>query len=109
MSWCASSKRSLPLPPLTTDRLTLCPPVRSGQYVAKTKNKCMDTSWKKSLTELRNTTFDTKGSTASRQWTYQTCNEFGYFQVIFFFFLRALTDKGTPHPRPLACSPLIQA
>ena len=40
---------------------------------------CMDVSYAKTLAEMRNATFD--GFKAARQWYYQTCNEFGYFQT----------------------------
>ncbi|KNC86670.1 hypothetical protein SARC_01207 [Sphaeroforma arctica JP610] len=43
-----------------------------------TKGKCVDASWKDSIDVLKEEAFD--GQAAARQWQYQTCNEFGYFQ-----------------------------
>lgn len=40
---------------------------------------CMEVSYATTLAEMRNATFD--GLKAARQWYYQTCNEFGYFQT----------------------------
>jgi len=40
---------------------------------------CMEVSYAETLEEMRNTSFD--GFKAARQWYYQTCNEFGYFQT----------------------------
>lgn len=48
-------------------------------FRAAANSTCLDVSWDDSITELMNTTFD--GESSSRQWTYQTCNEFGYYQT----------------------------
>lgn len=41
---------------------------------------CMDYSYKKSLADLKNTTISPVG-VGMRQWYYQTCTEFGYYQT----------------------------
>jgi len=41
--------------------------------------RCVPSSWEKDMmAELRNVTFD--GRASSRQWIWQSCNEFGFFQ-----------------------------
>ena len=47
---------------------------------------CVPSSWSDLIDELRVEEFD--GSSAMRQWIYQSCNEFGYFQ----------TTEGSDHP-----------
>jgi len=47
---------------------------------------CVPSSWKDLVDELSEIEFD--GSSAGRQWIYQSCNEFGYFQ----------TTEGSDHP-----------
>jgi hypothetical protein len=42
------------------------------------QQECLDVSYKSSLVAMKNTTFD--GSSSMRQWVWQTCNEFGYYQ-----------------------------
>eukprot|EP01135_Chromosphaera_perkinsii_P004902 Nk52_evm7s304 gene=Nk52_evmTU7s304 len=49
------------------------------------KDKCVDGSWKKNMEQLRDTR--PKESDMMRQWTFQTCNEFGYYQT---------TDSSVP-------------
>jgi serine protease 16 len=48
--------------------------------------KCVESSWNEMIDELRVEEFD--GQSAMRQWVYQSCNEFGYFQ----------TTEGDGHP-----------
>jgi len=47
---------------------------------------CIPSSWDELIGELQNEEFD--GQSAMRQWVYQSCNEFGYFQ----------TTEGDGHP-----------
>ena len=47
---------------------------------------CIASSWDEMLKSLREEKFD--GQSAMRQWIYQSCNEFGYFQ----------TTEGDAHP-----------
>lgn len=42
---------------------------------------CMDISYGNTIAELRNATVDPRGGVGMRQWVYQTCTEFGYFQT----------------------------
>lgn len=41
--------------------------------------QCMDVSYAEQIAELQNVTFD--GLRADRQWLWQTCNEYGYYQT----------------------------
>ncbi|KAG5189015.1 serine carboxypeptidase S28-domain-containing protein [Tribonema minus] len=50
----------------------------SAAFRAAANETCLETDWGDMLGELTNVTFN--GEAAARQWTYQTCNEFGYFQ-----------------------------
>ncbi|KAJ8369091.1 hypothetical protein SKAU_G00091190 [Synaphobranchus kaupii] len=49
-------------------------------YQAMTGEPCMETSHKLSIQELSNTTVKPSG-VGERQWLFQTCNEFGYYQT----------------------------
>ena len=48
-------------------------------YFKQTGVSCMEVSYKDTLQTMKNITFD--GTSNMRQWYYQTCNEFGYFQT----------------------------
>jgi len=50
-----------------------------AMYLKENNETCVDSSWDKMIGEMKNSSFD--GKKAGRQWTYQTCNEFGYFQT----------------------------
>lgn len=41
---------------------------------------CLDAGYMSMINQLRNTSWDAPGSEGGRQWTYQTCVEFGFFQ-----------------------------
>lgn len=41
---------------------------------------CLDISYKKFIDELQQTSWETEAAVGGRQWTYQTCIEFGFFQ-----------------------------
>ena len=41
--------------------------------------KCLDYKYDKMIVQMQNTTWDE--DSAMRQWTYQTCNEFGFYQT----------------------------
>lgn len=47
--------------------------------LADNKQKCLDYKYDKMIAEMQNTTWDEDN--AMRQWTYQTCNEFGFYQT----------------------------
>ncbi len=42
--------------------------------------KCLDYSYKKMVDEMRQTTWTSEAGVGGRQWTYQTCTEFGWYQ-----------------------------
>ena len=67
------------------------------------KKACVPSSWQDdSIAPLTNITFSAAGCdlacTSDRQWVYQSCNEFGYFQV--YFLTPTLTRTRTLHPNP---------
>ncbi|XP_022286435.2 putative serine protease K12H4.7 [Crassostrea virginica] len=43
--------------------------------------KCLDNSYNKMVGELKSTAWNASASEGGRQWTYQTCTEFGFFQT----------------------------
>lgn len=45
------------------------------------KEKCLDYSYSKMINELRNVTWKEQKIMGGRQWFYQTCTEFGFFQT----------------------------
>ncbi|XP_035907963.1 putative serine protease F56F10.1 [Anopheles stephensi] len=42
---------------------------------------CLDYVYDKSIQEIRNTSWESSAANGMRQWTYQTCNEFGFYQT----------------------------
>ncbi|CAI5694616.1 unnamed protein product [Oreochromis niloticus] len=42
--------------------------------------KCLDTSFSKYVSDMTNTSWDGPAAGAGRQWVYQTCAEFGFYQ-----------------------------
>lgn len=42
---------------------------------------CLDSSYKSMITTLQNTSWSSSASEGGRQWTYQTCTEFGFYQT----------------------------
>mmetsp|Transcript_11 Transcript_11/g.50 ORF Transcript_11/g.50 Transcript_11/m.50 type:complete len:460 (-) Transcript_11:34-1413(-) len=42
---------------------------------------CLDVDYESMIKQLRNTTLDPAAPVGMRQWTYQTCTQFGYFQT----------------------------
>lgn len=46
-----------------------------------TKEKCLDYRYAKMIHELRNVTWASEQAEGGRQWMYQTCTEFGFFQT----------------------------
>ncbi|XP_015607074.1 putative serine protease K12H4.7 [Cephus cinctus] len=44
-------------------------------------DKCLDFSYIKMIKELRNVTWNNEAAEGGRQWMYQTCTEFGFFQT----------------------------
>lgn len=44
------------------------------------EQNCLDISYNKFINDLKNTSWNSSASVGGRQWTYQTCIEFGFFQ-----------------------------
>lgn len=49
--------------------------------LAKNNLTCLDVSYKNMIIELRNATYDDTEGAGGRQWMYQTCTEFGFYQT----------------------------
>ena len=58
-------------------------------YMEAMQLSCNDVSWESMIRFLNDTSVDygcsstPNGCAASRQWTYQTCNQFGYYQTTY--------------------------
>lgn len=44
------------------------------------EEKCLDHTYKSMVSELQEVSWDSTGAAGGRQWTYQTCTEFGWYQ-----------------------------
>lgn len=53
----------------------------SNMILNATKEKCLDYRYDKMVHELRNITWASEQAEGGRQWMYQTCTEFGFFQT----------------------------
>lgn len=65
---------------------TIGPPVtRLGDVhrmiLADSKEKCFDYKYDKMIQEMKNISWDSEVADGMRQWTYQTCTEFGFYQT----------------------------
>lgn len=47
----------------------------------ESKEKCLDYKYDKMLDDMKNISWSSKVAEGSRQWTYQTCTEFGFYQT----------------------------
>lgn len=45
------------------------------------ESKCLDSNYKSMITSLQNTSWSSSASEGGRQWMYQTCTEFGFYQT----------------------------
>lgn len=45
------------------------------------KQECLDYKYDKMLEQMKNTSWDAEVANGMRQWTYQTCTEFGFYQT----------------------------
>ena len=45
-----------------------------------TQETCLDHTYKSEVASLQQTGWDTEAAAGGRQWTYQTCTEFGWYQ-----------------------------
>ncbi|KAI5734315.1 hypothetical protein M8J77_005022 [Diaphorina citri] len=46
----------------------------------KKKNPCVDYKYEKMIEDMKNTSWDSEMANGGRQWIYQTCSEFGFYQ-----------------------------
>ncbi|KAM0732821.1 putative serine protease F56F10.1 [Formica fusca] len=53
----------------------------SNMMLNTTKEKCLDYRYGKMIRELRNITWTSEQAEGGRQWMYQTCTEFGFYQT----------------------------
>ncbi len=49
-------------------------------YLSIHGQKCFDSSYESMVDELKKTSWDSEAGVGGRQWTYQTCTEFGWYQ-----------------------------
>lgn len=47
----------------------------------ESKEECLDYKYDKMANEMKNISWDSSVAEGNRQWTYQTCTEFGFFQT----------------------------
>ncbi|XP_015174578.1 PREDICTED: putative serine protease K12H4.7 [Polistes dominula] len=59
------------------DRLALI----NNLILNASKEKCLDFRYENMLHELKNVTWNSEAGEGGRQWVYQTCTEFGFFQT----------------------------
>ncbi|XP_071501714.1 putative serine protease K12H4.7 [Diadema antillarum] len=45
------------------------------------KGECIDVSYSKMVSQMKNTSWNSEAANGLRQWTYQTCTEFGFYQT----------------------------
>ncbi|XP_043528385.1 putative serine protease K12H4.7 [Frieseomelitta varia] len=62
---------------IAVDRLA----VLSTKILNASGEKCLDYTYSKMIHKLRNVTWASEEAEGGRQWTYQTCTEFGFFQT----------------------------
>ena len=62
---------------IAIDRLAIL----STKILNATKDKCLDYMYSKMIHKLRNVTWTSEEAEGGRQWMYQTCTEFGFFQT----------------------------
>ncbi|CAK9833310.1 Putative serine protease K12H4.7 [Anthophora retusa] len=62
---------------MAIDRLAIL----SNKILNASKEKCLDYRYSKMVHKLRNVTWTSEEAEGGRQWMYQTCTEFGFFQT----------------------------
>ncbi|XP_060831449.1 putative serine protease F56F10.1 [Bombus pascuorum] len=62
---------------IAIDRLAIL----STKILQASEKKCLDYMYNKMIHKLRNITWASEEAEGGRQWTYQTCTEFGFFQT----------------------------
>jgi len=88
-TWMEATQYNTDLPPLVAvkalcnimDNSTKSPILRYADVVLEVQGpSCLDVSYSKMIASLKNETDFGSTGVGIRQWTYQTCTEFGYFQ-----------------------------
>lgn len=51
------------------------------QLLAQQNQTCLDYVYEKQIADVRNTSWEAEAAQGMRQWTYQTCTEFGFYQT----------------------------
>jgi len=65
---------------------TIGPPVTrlaavNSLLLKESEQKCLDFKYDKMVNEMKNVSWDSEVANGMRQWTYQTCTEFGFYQT----------------------------
>ncbi|XP_073843072.1 putative serine protease F56F10.1 [Musca autumnalis] len=65
---------------------TIGPPVTrlatvNSMILQESDEKCLDYKYDKMIKEMQNTSWSSEVANGARQWTWQTCNEFGFYQT----------------------------
>lgn len=65
---------------------TMGPPVTrlgvvNNIILKETNTTCLDYKYSKLVTDMRNVSWDSEMAKGMRQWVYQTCTEFGFYQT----------------------------
>lgn len=65
---------------------TIGPPVTrlgvvNGMLLKESNTTCLDYKYDKMVADMKNVSWDSETAKGMRQWTYQTCNEFGFYQT----------------------------
>ncbi|EDV96155.1 GH15372 [Drosophila grimshawi] len=53
----------------------------NDMLLKQSKSKCLDYKYDKMIADMKNVSWDSEVAKGMRQWTYQTCNEFGFYQT----------------------------
>lgn len=53
----------------------------SNMLLSIANKTCLDYTYSNAVIQLKNTSWDSETAEGGRQWTYQTCTEFGFFQT----------------------------
>ncbi|EDW69202.1 putative serine protease K12H4.7 [Drosophila virilis] len=65
---------------------TMGPPVTrlaavNDMLLKQSESKCLDYKYEKMIADMKNVSWDSEAAKGMRQWTYQTCTEFGFYQT----------------------------
>ncbi|KAM8707884.1 hypothetical protein ACLKA7_014933 [Drosophila subpalustris] len=65
---------------------TMGPPVTrlgavNDMLLEQSKSKCLDYKYDKMIADMKNVSWNSETAKGMRQWTYQTCTEFGFYQT----------------------------